>query len=140
MSYKPPTPQRTFFVHLNGAQEVPPVDTPVKAEAIFHFSKGFSRVKYELRLERLCEIDIADITAAHLHRALAGANGPVVVDLYPNGPAEVVKGTIRAADLVGGLVTIAQLYQLIRDGEIYVNVHSTDHPDGLIRGQVFANL
>lgn len=111
-----------------------------------HFAPNFSKVWFELKVKRS-----RDITQAHLHFGQAGENGRVVAFLLANGgtpagPPAVgfrgwARGLLTAQDLIEGeppVNTIAQLYQRIRDGEIYVNVHSVEYPAGVLRGQVFA--
>jgi len=67
-------------------------------------------------------------TAAHVHMAPAGQNGPVIVSLT------------RTADNVwsvppGMRLTDAQ-YDAFKQGNLYVNVHSAANPNGEIRGQM----
>jgi len=81
--------------------------------------------------------------------AKTGSNGPVVVSLYPsaNQPGKnkegiftgtLVERDLTAADLTGEEEgkTIADLVNDIKAGKIYVNVHTTQYPDGEIRGRV----
>jgi hypothetical protein len=111
-------------------------------------------VSYKLFVE-----DIRNPFMAHIHRAAAGVNGPIVVWLFPStapvpGPAGVgprdgllAEGTFTAKDLVGPLKngTLADLLDAIRAGNAYVNVHTNDRtttpgpgnfPGGEIRGQL----
>jgi hypothetical protein len=67
-------------------------------------------------------------TAAHIHMAPAGQNGPVIVTLS------------KTADNVwsvppGIRLTDAQ-YEQFKQGNLYVNVHSAANPNGEIRGQL----
>ena len=67
-------------------------------------------------------------TAAHIHMAPAGQNGPVIVPL--NKTADnvwSVPPNIRLTD--------AQ-YEAFKQGNLYVNVHSAANPNGEIRGQM----
>ena len=69
--------------------------------------------------------------SAHIHRGAVGESGDVVITLALDGggdpAAEPVCETLNASDLVGLLDDPAGHY---------VNVHSTDHPDGAVRGQL----
>jgi hypothetical protein len=49
------------------------------------------------------------------------------------------KGNLKAADLTGPLAgkALSDLIKEIEAGNAYVNVHTTQHPDGEIRGQIF---
>jgi hypothetical protein len=55
------------------------------------------------------------------------ANGPVIVDLSSLIDGNIIRGTIE--------VTLQNLID-IASGNAYMNVHTTDHPDGEIRGQL----
>jgi len=125
-------PTLKFKVHLSGAQEVPPVASENESKLTLEFSHDFSHVDYCLSID-----DPSDVTAAHLHQAAAGNNGPVVAPLSVNQSDDKVCDTLRNEDLTNGLVTIAQLYQLIKDGLLYANVHTNSNPDGELRGQIF---
>jgi len=63
-------------------------------------------------------------TAAHIHVGKAGTNGPVAVALAKKGD----NGWSVAA---GAKLSDTQ-YQSYKAGDLYVNVHSTAHPDGEI--------
>ncbi len=144
---------RHLETDLRGRNEVPPHDTPASGEAVFRVSDDGS-VSYKLFVE-----DIRNPFMAHIHRAAAGVNGPIVVWLFPStapvpGPASsgprdglLAKGTFTAKDLVGPLKngTLAELLDAIRAGNAYVNVHTSDRtttpgpgnfPGGEIRGQL----
>jgi hypothetical protein len=132
-----------FIAPLSGGQEVPAVDTRARGQTIFRLSRDGSELSY-----RLIVANLHDVTMAHIHVAPAGANGPVVVWLYPSSPpAQLIpgrssgvlaSGTITADDLVGQLAgqTVGHLVALMRAGETYVNVHTAEYPAGEIRGQI----
>lgn len=66
-------------------------------------------------------------TAAHIHEAGAGKNGPVVVALTKSGDTySVPPGTKFSA---------AQLESL-KAGNLYINVHTAANPNGEIRAQL----
>jgi hypothetical protein len=50
----------------------------------------------------------------------------------------LAQGTITAANLMGPLQgkTLEDLVSVIKAGDAYVNVHTTAHPGGEIRGQL----
>jgi hypothetical protein len=93
--------------------------------------------------------DIEKVTAAHIHQGKEGKNGPVIVTLFKadndtgTGPikGQLVNGSIINDMLEGpmkGKSLEGDLIKAIQNGEAYVNVHTTDHPDGAIRGQILA--
>ena len=94
-------------------------------------------------------------TQSHLHLGQHHTNGGIVVFLCTNlgngpagtqpcpaGPAEIT-GTIMAAQVVAlaaQQVTagdFAEVLAAIRNGSVYVNMHTAAAPGGEIRGQVF---
>jgi hypothetical protein len=132
-----------FIAPMSGAQEVPAADTRARGQTTFRLSADGLELSY-----RLVVANLHDVTMAHIHRAPAGVNGPVVVWLYPSEPHEqliegrssgvLATGTITADDLVGQLAggTVEDLVALMRAGETYVNVHTSAYPGGEIRGQI----
>jgi hypothetical protein len=77
------------------------------------------------------------VTAAHLHAAAAGANGPVVIDLMPAGQSDFISDFVPS-NLTGngGITTWAQFEDALVAGTIYINIHTEANPAGYIRGQV----
>ena len=132
---------KNFVAPLEGAQEVPPVDTRARGNAIFHLRDG--EIQY-----RLIATNIENIRMAHIHLAPAGENGGVVVWLYPSSPppqlipgrstGNLATGVITEDDLVGRLagMTLEDLLEAMRSGNTYVNVHTSQYPGGEIRGQI----
>lgn len=108
-------------VALSGAQEVPPVTTTASAS-------GTIAVAADLAISGSINTTGVEGTMAHIHKAPAGQNGPVVVPM------------VKTADNVwsipaGAKLTEAQ-YQDLKDGNLYINVHSAAHKGGEIRGQL----
>ena len=66
-------------------------------------------------------------TAAHIHEAAPGKNGPVVVSLTKDGDTYAVPA--------GAKLTDAQ-FKSFQAGNLYVNVHTAANPGGEIRGQL----
>jgi hypothetical protein len=86
-------------------------------------------------------------TKAHIHVATTpGANGPVVLWLFPAAPpSTLIEGTFSGllgtgiatpANLTGasGVTTCEDLRTAIAEGRAYVNAHTTAFPAGEIRG------
>lgn len=128
-----------FKAELAGSNEVPPVETDTTGEA--KFTVLGDAIDFELEVEDA--VDILGAAGAHIHCAPAGQNGPVVVFLA--GPVSggfdgelEVKSSLTAANIVDDAcgATVGELVQSMRDGNTYVNVHSTAHPSGEIRGQI----
>lgn len=131
-----------FTADLRGRNEVPPVETRTRGEASFEFDRR--GLEFELEIRRADGVFGA--AGAHIHCAPEGQNGPVVVFLAGqvpgglNGDVEV-EGTLTDANIVNPAcgATLGELAQAMRDGRTYVNVHSTAHPSGVVRGQIEAD-
>lgn len=137
--------QLEVLAKLSAAQitTTPTPDTDAKGKLWLKFAPDFSSVEYRLTVRGLGE---DSITSASLNQGAAGATGSVVAELVPSAEADNFDGckigTLTRTDLVGPLDplaggTIAQLYALARDGQLYVNVTSDDFPNGVVRGQVY---
>lgn len=115
---------RPFSVSMNGAAEVPgPGDPDGTGRAQLRINPGLGQVCFTLTVS-----GIAEATAAHIHRAVAGQAGPVVVTLTaPSGGTS--KDCVNAdRELLKNIVANPSNY--------YVNVHNADYPAGAIRGQL----
>lgn len=158
-----PPPAHNFIgAPMSGANEVPPVETCASGATQVKFKDGVLTFKVNVE-------DIDDVVAAHLHFGKPGQNGPVLVTLYqappPPPPASAISdddddydddddtlafGAITDDDVrdVDG-VTFADgsdfdgsadgLLRLLREGAIYVNVHTALNPSGEIRAQLRGN-
>ena len=131
--------EEKFTASLSGKDEVPPNESPSTGFAWVRISNDM--IGYEVNVT-----DIDKVNAAHIHLAEAGKNGPVVLTLFKGGPTEQTNGTlgesnVPASNFQGPLEGkgIADLVTAMKDGTTYVNVHTTDFPDGEIRGQLKAN-
>ena len=119
-----PTSSATnFFATLDGLSEVPPNASPGTGFANLVLDDATLVMTYTLTYSGL----MGPTTASHIHRGVAGVNGPVIYPLalgnFPSGANGVVQ--INAADLP----------DLMNLG-MYVNIHTQVIPGGEIRGQV----
>ena len=132
-----------FVATLSGDKEVPPVETQATGTA------GFSQPHLNNMTDGVQVNNIEGVTAAHIHQGKEGQNGPVIVTLFKSdnetgtGPlnGQLVGGTISNDMLEGpmaGKTLEGDLVKAIQNGEAYVNVHTTENPDGAIRGQIAA--
>lgn len=73
-------------------------------------------------------------TASHIHSGMAGFNGPVVQGLTPRLGADPLSGIFLPSDnkyeLTSGMIDTLMMRRL------YVNVHTSEHPGGAVRGQL----
>jgi len=113
--------EQPISISLSGAAEVPPVVTSATAAGQIIVLPDHT-VTGSIKTSGLAP------TAAHIHEAAAGKNGPPIITL-----------TKSAADSFtvpdGAKLTDAQ-YSSYVAGILYINVHSAEHPDGEIRTQL----
>jgi Cu/Zn superoxide dismutase len=122
-------PARRFAATFSGSQEVPPTGSA---------ATGAGSVRLNVREDRILANGsfsnlTSNATAAHIHGpAAAGASAGVLFPL--EGIVAATTGIIP--DQLFS-ITPAQVTQL-KAGQFYFNVHSGNHPDGEIRGQLGA--
>lgn len=108
---------------LVGSEEVPPADPNGLGFAVVTFDPDRGQVCYFLAVA-----NIAPATAAHIHFAPKGTNGPVVVPFNPPTNGTSSGCAPAAVPLVQNLIANPSQY--------YVNIHNAEYPGGAIRGQL----
>jgi hypothetical protein len=117
---------RKIAATLTGAAEVPgPGDTNGAGLFEARVNPGTGRICYDLDAS-----SIDNATAAHIHKGAAGASGDVVLTLdTPDGDDD---DSEECQDIDRGLAQA-----LIQNtDQYYVNIHTTEFPNGAIRGQL----
>lgn len=107
-------------VTLSGANEVPPVTTSATGEGTISIADD-GTVSGSVTTKGMPG------TAAHIHLAAAGQNGPVIVPFTKDGD------TYKAS---AGAKLNADQMKAFKAGDLYFNVHSAANPGGEIRGQL----
>ena len=146
--------EATYTAKLTGSEHVPEaIKTDATGDLELVVSADGRKVRYVVTVK-----DLLNPAAADMHLGPAGANGPLVVKLFPargaapkKGPFSGVlaEGTFNASDLIGPLAgaDLEELLEQVRTGNAYINVHSNDGLDppnsgpgdyrlGEIRGQI----
>jgi hypothetical protein len=138
---------------LSGANEVPPLVTNTTGRANVEFNEALTEATFKLRV-----FVGEQLTQAHIHCGVAGVNGPIVAflaGLFGNSTSQNVDGTwVNNATLTSDIVvvreqgtepnqcphravsTIADIAELARNGQAYVNAHTKANPGGEVRGQL----
>ena len=111
-------------VSMTGAHEVPPVTTTATGTAFLRLAADntlFSKVT-------VADLESGDAwTAAHVHTGAPDVNGGVLIPLCNSADDFGISiTTALAADVVTTLLT----------DQVYTNAHTTNHPAGIIRGQI----
>jgi hypothetical protein len=116
----------TFTVALTGAEEVPgPGDEDGTGTVNIEVRPETSEVCYDIAVQNLT----LPAGAAHIHTGAVGIAGDPIVSLLPPDESGAASGCSEvdptlAADL------------LANPANYYVNVHTSDFPDGAVRGQL----
>ncbi len=114
----------SFAIEANSAQEIPANASTAVATGELTLDQTTGALSGSLTP------DGVDAIAAHIHEAVAGSNGDVIIALEITEAGIVVpEGTVLAAD---------QMESMLR-GDYYVNIHSDAYPGGEIRDQITAS-
>src|SRR5258708_11118191 len=107
---------------LNGAQETPAVTSVAPGSAFSTVDTSSGAISGTVNPSTI------DGTLAHIHEGPVGTAAPVIVPL-----AKGAGGIWTVPDST--MLTPSQIDSL-RNGNLYVNVHTTANPNGEIRGQI----
>ncbi|UPV74306.1 CHRD domain-containing protein [Halorussus limi] len=127
----------TFGAWLTGDSEVPPVETDAFGFAGFRLPPDESHIDYWL-----IAANIENVEESHVHKGPPDLNGNVVAYLF--GPARdpvtrtglLASGRLTDDGMIWPLTDVADMVEQMRAENVYVNVHTTAHPEGEIRGQI----
>jgi len=108
-------------VTLSGKNEVPAVTSAAAGT-------GTVTVNPDMTVAAKITVTGMTPTAAHIHMAAAGANGPVIVPFTKTGD-----NTFEAP---AGAKMTAEQFAAYKAGNTYVNVHSAANPGGEVRAQL----
>ena len=114
----------TYHANLTGAQEVGGGDPDGSAMAEVTIADNFDQVCWSVHDVR----NIGPVTAAHIHMAARGVNGPVVFPLSKSNEGSwkgCSEGTEWTQNRIQGNAEA-----------FYVNLHTAEYPNGAIRGQL----
>ena len=115
--------QIMFTATLNGSNEVPSVTTSGTATGWFMLNADMSSLTYRITYAQLS----SSFTASHFHLGAVGVSGGVIM------PITTFSG--NTASGTWSNIPDSLIAKLL-NGDIYVNIHTTLHPGGEIRGQV----
>ena len=125
---------------LSGQNEVPSVESDATATADFKLAEN-GAIGYRVNVS-----GISNASAAHIHQGKTGENGDVVADLLHTPTSKdrdtvygmIFRGNMTESGLKGPMQgkTMQDLVAAMDAGQIYVNMHTSEHPDGEIRGQI----
>ena len=144
---------------LTGLQETPAtINTKASGEFKATISEDGTMINYEETWEDLSSA----VTQSHIHFGRPGLSGQIVLFLCTNltpptgvpnpqncplGNPATITGVLTEADVIpspvvggqgidAGAEGFAEMVKAIRTGSAYVNVHTTNHPSGELRGRL----
>jgi hypothetical protein len=112
-----------FVADLKGSEAVPATTSSAFGLGSFGLAMDRSRVDFKI----ICQELSSNITGVQLRAGAPGATGNVLQDLSASAEGNVLAGTFTpSAALLAGL----------ESGAVYLNVSTTNYPDGEIRAQL----
>jgi hypothetical protein len=122
-----------FAVNMTGAKERPNAVTPSgSGTATFTLNETETSLTYSISVSNMT----SNITLAHIHLGNASTAGGIIIQLTTPVNNGTVTGTITNTTALGLGLSFGSLVDLIRNGDAYVNVHTSNNPNGEIRGQL----
>jgi CHRD domain-containing protein len=113
---------KTFIAVLNGGQETPPTSSNSIGVALITFDEKAKTLCYAISFNALDGRE----TAAHIH-------GPAAI----GQPAQILFGLPTGNPKTGCTSRLSGAQKkALKQGLLYVNIHSVPHVDGEIRGQL----
>ncbi len=121
-----------FHAVLRGADEIPPVAS--RADGSAQFTLVGSRLLYRVNVD-----DLRDVTGVFLHIGHPGQSRPVVAALYEGMRPGLLSGVLatgalRPTDVRG--TSMDNLVRALRHNDVYLSVHTREHPSGELRGEL----
>src|SRR3989304_7454502 len=120
---------QTFNMTLSGGREAGAAGGDLQGRGLAVVSIGGTTVRYYLWVK-----SIAQPTVAHIHSALAGQSGSVVVDLAPSFSNPAPGVFVATGSVSSDAATVQAILQ--QPNAYYVNVHNASFPAGAVRGQL----
>ena len=105
-------------VKLSGSEQVPPLSVP---------GSGAFRVAEDGTITGSITTKDVEGTMAHIHRGAKGTNGPVLIPLEKKEHTYTVPA---------GRKLTAEQMKLLKEGQLYVNVHTAKNKGGEVRAQL----
>ncbi|MGB8161745.1 MAG: CHRD domain-containing protein [Nitrososphaeraceae archaeon] len=131
--------QNKFRAKLDANNEVPPVNSTAEGVATF-------KVKDDAIKSKINITGITDVSGAQILMGKIGQNGDPIVDLLKTGEKTettdgvAIKGNFTASDFEGSMQgkDLSALESAMATNQTYVNIMTSDHPDGEASGHIYS--
>ena len=114
--------RRVGFSQLTQAEEVPPTGSAATGTGTLVIDPSTRNASGGITVAGMAA------TAAHVHQAAPGVNGPIIVPLDNTGA--------DAFSVPANTTLTAEQWLAFQQGNLYYNAHSAQFPNGEIRGQI----
>ena len=116
-----PETRQGYTFSLDGNQQVPAVNTTATGSGFASIDHDYTNAYVAYTYSGLTATEV------HLHAGKQGATGQVLVDL----------ASLNMNDGGSGFIMIDTIAEAFINDSVYMNIHSTNHASGEIRGQVW---
>ena len=131
--------QNKFRAKLDAKNEVPSVDSTAEGVATFKIKDDSIKSKINIT-------GIADVSGVQIFMGKIGQNAAPIVDLLKTGEKSersdgvAIKGNFTASDFEGSMQgkDLSALQSAMAANQTYVNIMTSDHPDGEVGGHIYA--
>ena len=120
----------TYAAELRPGNEVPPTNSNAFGSAFVTLDPVNANIAWEVNTS-----GIGNATISHIHRNVAGANGPIIID-FATAAQPLINGRTSGTRSISTLSGTDMANLVSTPAGFYVNVHSTAFPGGEIRGQL----
>ena len=121
-----------FAAVLTPREVVPPVDSP--ATGLIEFTVSGEKIQYTINAS-----GIHEPTTAHIHLGSKGTNGLDLATLFDNPESFSNNEVTETGELTkesGLFEYVTDLTTPMTDGDLYVDIHTIQKPEGELRGQI----
>jgi Cu/Zn superoxide dismutase len=115
-----------YTYSMDGAQEVPPVTTNATGAGMVSVDRDQTNAHYMVVISGLTP------SGAHFHEGAKGQTGAVIFDLTPSFSNNGAFGYWTGNSTTPFITASSRKF---RKDSVYINVHTTAHPNGELRGQ-----
>ncbi len=132
-----PPVKASFYASLSGTAENPSIKTAAAGAVTVELSPSDSIIVSGAFANLEGNFDASVAGGSHVHAGHAGASGGIELSLTADVAVDLKSGTYLYSDNKF-LATTDQITKLM-NRELYVNIHSTTHASGELRGQVLGD-
>lgn len=106
---------------INSSNTIPRATSSAQGSAALEYNKATNTLTYNITFQGLTP------TAGHIHRAEPA---------WETGPVMVTFTNFGTSPITGSVVLNQEQENLLRFGNLYIDLHTKDNPFGEIRGQI----